>query len=57
MHVVLSTYGSHGDVQPIAGLAVKLRTLGAEVRVCVPPECAERLGNVGVPLAPVGVWR
>jgi vancomycin aglycone glucosyltransferase len=33
MRVLLSTYGSRGDVEPMMGLAVKLRTLGAEVRV------------------------
>lgn len=33
MRVLLSTYGSHGDVEPMMGLAVRLRTLGAEVRV------------------------
>jgi vancomycin aglycone glucosyltransferase len=57
MRVVLSTYGSGGHVQPIAGLAVQLRALGAEVRVCAPPDCAERLARVGVPLVPIGVWR
>jgi vancomycin aglycone glucosyltransferase len=57
MRVVLSTYGSRGDVKPMAGLAVKLPTLGAEARVCAPPDCAELLGNVGVPLVPIGVWR
>ncbi|KPC60808.1 hypothetical protein ADL29_27520 [Streptomyces chattanoogensis] len=31
MRVVLSTYGSRGDVEPPAGLAVRLRGLGAEV--------------------------
>jgi UDP:flavonoid glycosyltransferase YjiC (YdhE family) len=39
MRVVLS-YGSRGDVEPMAGLAVQLRTLGAEMRVCAPPDCA-----------------
>jgi vancomycin aglycone glucosyltransferase len=57
MHVVLSTCGSRGDVEPMAGLAVKLRTLGAEVWVCARPDCAELLGRVGVPLVPMGVWR
>jgi vancomycin aglycone glucosyltransferase len=33
MHVLLTTYGSRGDVEPMTGLAVQLRTLGAEVRV------------------------
>jgi vancomycin aglycone glucosyltransferase len=38
----LSTYGSRGDVEPMVGLAVQSRALGAEVRVCV---------------LPIGVWR
>jgi vancomycin aglycone glucosyltransferase len=50
MRVAMLTYESRGDVEPMAGLAVQLRTLGAEVRVCAPPDCAELLGNVGVPL-------
>ncbi|MEV0371765.1 glycosyltransferase [Streptomyces sp. NPDC050636] len=56
MRVVLSTYGSRGSVEPIAGLAVRLRELGAEVRVCAPPdeEFAERLAEAGVPLVPTG---
>src|SRR6202451_3437916 len=52
MRVLLSTHGSRGDVEPMAGLAVRLRELGAEVRVCAPPDCAERLAEVGVPLEP-----
>jgi hypothetical protein len=36
--VLLSTWGSRGDVEPLAGLAVRLRELGAEVRVCAPPD-------------------
>nr|WP_221462643.1 glycosyltransferase [Streptomyces olivoverticillatus] len=53
---MLSTYGSRGDVEPLVGLAVQLRALGAEVRVCAPPDedFAERLTGVGVPLVPVG---
>ncbi|MDQ1012896.1 vancomycin aglycone glucosyltransferase [Streptomyces sp. V4I23] len=56
MRVVLSTYGSRGDVEPVVGLAVQLRELGAEVRVCAPPdeEFAELLAAVGVPLVPFG---
>jgi len=39
---------------------VRLRELGAEVRICAPPDfsgldrCAERLAEVGVPLVPAG---
>ena len=32
MRVLLSTYGSHGDAEPMVGLAV---------RVCAPPDFAE----------------
>jgi vancomycin aglycone glucosyltransferase len=54
MRVLLSTYGGRGDFEPLVGLAVRLRALGAEVRVCAPPDCAERLAEAGVPLVPVG---
>jgi vancomycin aglycone glucosyltransferase len=50
----LSTYDSRGGVEPLAALAVRLRELGAEALVCAPPDCAERLAEVGVPLVPVG---
>jgi len=55
VRVLLSTYGSRGDVEPRVGLAVRLRALGAEVRVRAPQDWAERLPEVGVPLVPVGV--
>jgi vancomycin aglycone glucosyltransferase len=56
MRVVLSTYGSRGDVQPLVALAVQLRALGADVRVCAPPEdeFTELLARVGMPLVPTG---
>jgi vancomycin aglycone glucosyltransferase len=56
MRVLLSTYGSCGDVGPMVGLAVQLQALGAEVRVCAPPdeEFVELLAGVGVPLVPIG---
>ena len=46
MRVVLSTYGSRRDVEPMAGLAVEFRTLAAEP-----------LGNVVMPQVTTGVWR
>jgi vancomycin aglycone glucosyltransferase len=52
MRVLLSTYDSRGGVEPLVGLALMLRELGAEVRMCAPPDCAERLAEVGVPLMP-----
>ncbi|HET8684185.1 MAG TPA: glycosyltransferase [Micromonosporaceae bacterium] len=54
MRVLLSTYGGRGDVEPLVALAVRLRELGAQVRVCAPPDWAERLAQLGVPLVPVG---
>ena len=57
MRVLLSTYGSRGDIAPMAGHAVQLQALGAEVRVCAPPDRAELLARVGVSLVTIGVWR
>ncbi|MFE3602084.1 glycosyltransferase [Streptomyces sp. NPDC059142] len=56
MRVLLSTYGSRGDVEPLVGLAVRLRALGADARVCAPPdeEFAELLAGAGVELVPLG---
>ncbi len=54
MRVLLSTHGGRGDVEPLAALAARLRAVGAEVRVCAPPDCAERLAEAGVPLVPAG---
>ena len=54
MRVVLVTYGSRGDVEPMTGLALQLQALGAEVRVCAPPDFAELLDTVEVPLTRVG---
>ena len=54
MRVLLSTYGSRGDVQPLLALAVQLQALGAEARVCVPAdeEFAELSARAGVPMTP-----
>ncbi|MFE2561640.1 hypothetical protein ACFXGT_37665 [Streptomyces sp. NPDC059352] len=54
--MLFSTYGPRGSVEPIAALAVRLRELGAEVRVCAPPdeEFARRPAEVGVPHIPAG---
>lgn len=56
MRVLLSTYGSRGDVEPLAGLAAELRKLDVEVRVCAPPdeEGNRRLAAVGAEVVPVG---
>ncbi|WNV88966.1 glycosyltransferase [Umezawaea sp. Da 62-37] len=57
MRVLLSTYGTRGDVEPLVALAVRLRGIGVEVRMCAPPdeEFAERLAGFGIEPAPVGL--
>jgi vancomycin aglycone glucosyltransferase len=54
MRVLLSTYGSRADAEPIADSRCSLRALGAKVRVCAPPDFAELLARVGMPLVPIG---
>jgi UDP:flavonoid glycosyltransferase YjiC (YdhE family) len=57
VRVLLSTYGSRGDVGPPVGLAVRLRAPGAEVRVCAPldEDFAPR-ETPGPGVARTGVW-
>jgi vancomycin aglycone glucosyltransferase len=54
MRVLLSTYGSRGDVQPLVGPGLALQELGVEALVCAPTdaEFVELLDRAGVPLAP-----
>jgi UDP:flavonoid glycosyltransferase YjiC (YdhE family) len=47
MRVLLSTYGSRGDVDPMVALAVRLRALGVDG--------CDALVATGV--TPAGVWR
>jgi hypothetical protein len=69
MRVFRSIYRSRGDVEPMAGLAVKLLNLSAEVRACARPDCAALPDGVArpdcvappgyadVPPAPIGARR
>ena len=54
MRVLLSTIGSRGDVQPLAALAVELRDLGQDVRMCVPPDFREWIEGLGVRVTCIG---
>ncbi|NUT38775.1 MAG: glycosyltransferase family 1 protein [Thermoactinospora sp.] len=56
MRVLLSTFGSRGDVEPLAALAVRLKEAGAEVRIFAPPdeEIERLLAGAGVPQTPFG---
>ena len=46
MRVLLTTVGSRGDVQPLVALALGLRDLGHEPRLCVPPDFGEWIGSL-----------
>jgi vancomycin aglycone glucosyltransferase len=54
MRVLLTTFGSRGDVQPLLATAVALRALGADARVCAPAdrEFVELFDAANVPLLP-----
>jgi vancomycin aglycone glucosyltransferase len=54
MRVLLSTIGSRGDVQPLVALAVALKDLGQEVRLCVPPDFREWIERLGMSVTPIG---
>jgi vancomycin aglycone glucosyltransferase len=54
VRVLLSTYGSRGDVEPVVALAVRLREVGVEVAVCAPPEFGELGTRGGVRMVVVG---
>ncbi|MGW5704323.1 glycosyltransferase [Amycolatopsis japonica] len=56
MRVLLTTWGSRGDVEPLVALAVEVRKLGAEALVCAPPdeEFVKLLEQAGVPSVPLG---
>ena len=52
--MLLSTWGSRGDVEPLLGFAVALKELGAEVRLCAPPDFSDLAARVGVEMVPAG---
>jgi vancomycin aglycone glucosyltransferase len=54
MRVLLSTYGSRGDVQPLVALGLALQAIGVEALISAPAdaEFVALLDRVGLPLAP-----
>ncbi len=54
MRALLSTIGSRGDVQPLVALAVQLRALGHEARLCVPPDFRDWIEGLGFSVTPIG---
>jgi len=55
MRALLSAVGTRGDVQPIVALGLKVRDLGHEVRLCIPPNFVEWAGGFGFEARSVGV--
>src|SRR5262245_37200960 len=54
MRVLLSTIGTRGDVQPLVALALQLRALGQDVRLCVPPDFRDWIAGLGFSVTPIG---
>ena len=55
MKIVLSTWGSTGDIQPFLALSERLLKAGHEVRVCTSEIYRERFTKLGVGFYAVGV--
>jgi len=60
MRVLLATYGTRGDVEPMVALAVAIQAAGVEVQVCAPSDrdVIDLHARHGVPLVPFAkAWR
>ena len=55
MRVLVSAVGTRGDVQPAVAVAVEVRRLGHDVRLCVSPNFMEWVAELGFEATPVGV--
>ncbi|KRD09734.1 glycosyl transferase [Mycobacterium sp. Root265] len=54
MRVLLYTFGSRGDVEPLLALALELHKHGADALICAPPDFTDLLEAAGVPMVPTG---
>jgi UDP:flavonoid glycosyltransferase YjiC (YdhE family) len=54
MRIVLTSFGSTGDVQPFLALAVELRRCGHQPILACSPNFAVRAHEIGVEFAPIG---
>jgi len=54
MKIVLATFGSRGDVQPILALSLALQSAGHHVLLAAPPEKEEWARQLGCPFQPLG---
>jgi vancomycin aglycone glucosyltransferase len=55
MHVILSAFGTRGDVQPLIALALGLVQRNHRVTLVAPPDFAEEAGAFGIPFVPMGL--
>jgi UDP:flavonoid glycosyltransferase YjiC (YdhE family) len=54
MKIVLATFGSRGDVQPMLALTLALQSKGHDVLLAAPPEKAAWAHQLGCPFHPLG---
>ena len=54
MKIVLATFGSRGDVQPMLALTLALKSAGHDVLFAGPPEKATWAAQLGAPFHPFG---
>src|ERR1043166_5463245 len=54
MRILISSIGSRGDVQPIVALALELRALGHDPKLCVAPNFKDWLESFGLVCVPIG---
>ncbi|OBF66043.1 glycosyl transferase family 1 [Mycobacterium sp. 852002-51971_SCH5477799-a] len=55
MRIVVSCYGTRGDVEPCAAIARELVRRGHDVRIAVPPDLVEFANSAGLAAIPHGV--
>lgn len=55
MHVLLTSIGSRGDIQPLLALATELQTLGHQALICAAPNFQQWVESYGVSFMPTGI--
>src|SRR5262249_12804122 len=55
MRALLAAVGTRGDVQPALALALELRKLGHDVRMCISPNFVDWAKSLGLEALPMGV--
>jgi len=55
MRALLAAVGTRGDVQPALALALELRKLGHDVRLCISPNFVDWAKRLGLEAIPMGV--